>query len=75
MSISVSEPSELPAIEELTHAHRPVRLAFLGDLTQVLSATTAVTHLLVRGSLATGTADRLSDATWSSPSATRRCPH
>ncbi|MDX3867224.1 nucleotidyltransferase domain-containing protein [Streptomyces europaeiscabiei] len=61
MSISVSEPSELPAIEELAHAHRPVQLAVLGDLVQALSATTAVTHLLVRGSLATGTADRLSD--------------
>ncbi|MGX1727982.1 nucleotidyltransferase domain-containing protein [Streptomyces diastaticus] len=54
-------PAELSAIEELAHAHRPVQLAVLGDLVQVLSAAPAVTHLLVRGSLATGTADRLSD--------------
>ncbi|WP_331759869.1 nucleotidyltransferase domain-containing protein (plasmid) [Streptomyces sp. NBC_01525] len=60
MSTSVS-PRELPAIEELAYAHRPVQLAVLGDLVHALSATTAVTHLLVRGSLATGTADRLSD--------------
>ncbi|WP_326763335.1 nucleotidyltransferase domain-containing protein (plasmid) [Streptomyces sp. NBC_01591] len=61
MSTSASPPRELPAIEELAHAHRPAQLAVLGDLVQALSATTAVTHLLVRGSLATGTADRLSD--------------
>ncbi|MFI1734957.1 hypothetical protein ACH40E_38240 [Streptomyces acidicola] len=61
MSTVVSEPGELPAIEELAHAHRPAQLAVLGDLARTLSATTAVTHLLVRGSLATGTADRLSD--------------
>ncbi|MDI5969434.1 nucleotidyltransferase domain-containing protein [Streptomyces sp. SL13] len=61
MSTSVSALSELPAIEELAHAHRPVQLAVLGDLVHALSATPAVTHLLVRGSLATGTADRLSD--------------
>ncbi|MCX4458644.1 nucleotidyltransferase domain-containing protein [Streptomyces sp. NBC_01728] len=61
MSTSVSAPSELPAIEELAHAHRPAQLAVLGELVHALSATTAVTHLLVRGSLATGTADRLSD--------------
>lgn len=61
MSTVVSPTGELPAIEELAHAHRPVQLAVLGDLVQALSATTAVTHLLVRGSLATGTADRLSD--------------
>ncbi|MFI9724649.1 hypothetical protein ACIHFE_34350 [Streptomyces sp. NPDC052396] len=61
MSTSVSEPSELLALEELAHAHRLAQLAVLGDLVHALSATTAVTHLLVRGSLASGTADRLSD--------------
>jgi predicted nucleotidyltransferase len=61
MSPVVSSPGALPALEELADAHRPVQLAVLGDLVKVLSATSAVTHLLVRGSLATGTADRLSD--------------
>ncbi|MFF4709604.1 nucleotidyltransferase domain-containing protein [Streptomyces sp. NPDC001297] len=61
MSTSVTAPGELSAIEDLAHAHRPVQLAVLGDLVQTLSDTPAVTHLLVRGSLATGTADRLSD--------------
>ncbi|MGW1674556.1 nucleotidyltransferase domain-containing protein [Streptomyces sp. NPDC002324] len=61
MSTVVSAPSGLSAIEELAHAHRPAQLAVLGDLAEVLQAAPAVTHLLVRGSLATGTADRLSD--------------
>ncbi|MEV8101720.1 MULTISPECIES: nucleotidyltransferase domain-containing protein [unclassified Streptomyces] len=61
MPTPVLPPTELTPLEELAHAHRPVQLAVLGDLVQALSATTAVTHLLVRGSLATGTADRLSD--------------
>ncbi|WP_331748683.1 nucleotidyltransferase domain-containing protein [Streptomyces chartreusis] len=61
MPIAVHPPTELTPLEELAQAHRPVQLAVLGDLVRALSATTAVTHLLVRGSLATGTADRLSD--------------
>ncbi|GGR08903.1 nucleotidyltransferase domain-containing protein [Streptomyces pilosus] len=61
MPTSVSPPIELPALEELAHAYRPAQLAVLSDLVHALSTTTAVTHLLVRGSLATGTADRLSD--------------
>lgn len=48
-------------LEELAQAHRLSQLTVLGDLVHTLSATEAVTHLLVRGSLATGTADRLSD--------------
>jgi predicted nucleotidyltransferase len=61
MPTPVLPPTELTPLEELAHAHRPAQLAVLGDLVHALSATTAVTHLLVRGSLATGTADRLSD--------------
>lgn len=56
-------PTALPLapLEELARAHRLSQLTVLEDLVDTLSATDAVTHLLVRGSLATGTADRLSD--------------
>ncbi|MFG2875145.1 hypothetical protein ACGFYU_09060 [Streptomyces sp. NPDC048337] len=45
----------------LTHANRPAQLPLLSKLADILAASPAVTHLLVRGSLAHGTADRLSD--------------
>ncbi|MET7297189.1 nucleotidyltransferase domain-containing protein [Streptomyces griseoloalbus] len=51
----------LSPLEELTYAHRPPQLTVLADLVQSLSGIPAVTQLFVRGSLATGTADRLSD--------------
>ncbi|MEV6425050.1 nucleotidyltransferase domain-containing protein [Streptomyces sp. NPDC051662] len=51
----------LTPLEELAHAHLPVQLTVLAELVDTLSAAEAVTHLLVRGSLADGTADRLSD--------------
>ncbi|MEU1500538.1 hypothetical protein [Streptomyces sp. NPDC005732] len=61
MPTAILPPAELSPLEELAHAHRPAQLSVLSDLVQALSASTAVTHLLVRGSLASGTADRLSD--------------
>ncbi|MFE7752138.1 nucleotidyltransferase domain-containing protein [Streptomyces sp. NPDC057428] len=51
----------LSPLEELAAAHLPPQLTVLADLVQSLSAAPSVTQLLVRGSLATGTADRLSD--------------
>lgn len=48
-------------LAELTEANRPTQLPLLTRIAELLSAAPAVTHLLVRGSLASGTADRLSD--------------
>ncbi|WP_075017986.1 hypothetical protein [Actinacidiphila rubida] len=48
-------------LEELAAAHRPEQLVLLERLMDALTACDAVTHLMVRGSLASGTADRLSD--------------
>ncbi|WP_086826222.1 hypothetical protein [Streptomyces sp. NRRL B-24572] len=45
----------------LTYANRPAQLPLLSRLAEILAASPAVTHLMVRGSLAHGTADRLSD--------------
>lgn len=53
--------SAADALAELTAAHRLSQLTVLEDLVVTLSSATTVTHLLVRGSLADGTADRLSD--------------
>ncbi|MFG2097242.1 hypothetical protein [Streptomyces sp. NPDC048612] len=53
-------PAELH-LSELTEANRPAQLPLLTRIAELLTASTAVTHLLVRGSLASGTADRLSD--------------
>ncbi|MER5492049.1 hypothetical protein [Streptomyces sp. NPDC002490] len=53
-------PAELH-LAELTEANRPAQLPLLTRIAGLLSASPAVTHLLVRGSLASGTADRLSD--------------
>lgn len=53
-------PAELQ-LAELTEANRPAQLPLLTRIAGLLSASPAVTHLLVRGSLASGTADRLSD--------------
>ncbi|MGW2282864.1 nucleotidyltransferase domain-containing protein [Streptomyces sp. NPDC001770] len=58
---TITPPVPLTSLEELARAHRPHQLTVLADLVQLLSGTPAVTQLLVRGSLATGTADRLSD--------------
>ncbi|MEV7381931.1 hypothetical protein [Streptomyces lydicus] len=53
-------PAELH-LAELAEANRPAQLPLLTRIAELLSAAPAVTHLLVRGSLASGTADRLSD--------------
>ncbi|MFD9807606.1 nucleotidyltransferase domain-containing protein [[Kitasatospora] papulosa] len=58
---TTTPPAPLSPLEELAYAHRPSQLTVLADLVQTLSEVPAVTKLLVRGSLATGTADRLSD--------------
>lgn len=48
-------------LDQLTKANRPDQFGLLERATDLLTASTTVTHLLVRGSLATGTTDRLSD--------------
>jgi predicted nucleotidyltransferase len=48
-------------LAELTEANRPAQLPLVARIAEILSASPAVTHLLIRGSLASGTADRLSD--------------
>jgi hypothetical protein len=48
-------------LAELAQANQPAQLPLLTRLAEILSASPSVTHLLVRGSLASGTADRLSD--------------
>lgn len=48
-------------LAELTRANRPAQLPLLSKLADILATSPAVTHLLLRGSLAHGTADRLSD--------------
>ncbi|MFJ2575125.1 nucleotidyltransferase domain-containing protein [Streptomyces halstedii] len=58
---TTTPPAPLSPLEELAYAHRPSQLTVLANLVQTLSDVPAVTQLLVRGSLATGTADRLSD--------------
>ncbi|QIS18552.1 hypothetical protein [Nocardia terpenica] len=50
-----------PAMHQLVEANRPSQFALLEYATQAFTRSEAVTHLLVRGSLARGTADRLSD--------------
>lgn len=58
---TTTPPAPLSPLEEPAYAQRPPQLTVLADLVQALSGIPAVTQLLVRGSLATGTADRLSD--------------
>ncbi|MFD7707531.1 hypothetical protein [Streptomyces sp. NPDC059786] len=48
-------------LDALVTANRPDQFGLLERVTGLLTASPAVTHLLVRGSLASGTADRLSD--------------
>jgi len=55
---TLAQPSPL---DQIAAANRPVQLTVLDSLITALTQGGAVTHLLVRGSLATGTADRLSD--------------
>lgn len=50
-----------PVLNELAAANRPEQFDLLEHATEVFTRSDAVTHLLVRGSLARGTADRLSD--------------
>lgn len=49
------------ALDELVNLNRPEQFGLLDRTLEVLTESQAVTHLLVRGSLASGTADRLSD--------------
>lgn len=48
-------------LDELAKVNRPDQFGLLEQATELFTASPAVTHLLVRGSLASGTADRLSD--------------
>jgi predicted nucleotidyltransferase len=48
-------------LDQLSKINQPDQFGLLERAAEVLTASTAVTHLLVRGSLASGTADRLSD--------------
>ncbi len=48
-------------LAELAEANRPAQMPLVTKIAEVLSPSPAVTHLMVRGSLAAGTADRLSD--------------
>lgn len=50
-----------PVLDELTKVNRPDQFGLLEQATELLTASATVTHLFVRGSLAYGTADRLSD--------------
>lgn len=63
MTTTAPPPASAPAglLEEIALAHRPIQLEVLEGLVAQFSASRAVTRLLVRGSLAAGTADRLSD--------------
>lgn len=49
------------ALEALAAANRPEQFTVMDHTMRLLSASPAVTHLVVRGSFATGTSDRLSD--------------
>jgi hypothetical protein len=53
--------SVLLTIDELARASRPQQFALLGHAGEAFRTGVYVSHLLVRGSLATGTADRMSD--------------
>jgi predicted nucleotidyltransferase len=48
-------------VEDIAVANRPPQFSVMEQLTDLFSRSQAVTHLLVRGSLASGTADRMSD--------------
>lgn len=48
-------------LDELARAHRPEQFGLLERAMGLFTVSPAVTHLMVRGSLASGTADRLSD--------------
>ncbi|MFV2197790.1 nucleotidyltransferase domain-containing protein [Nocardiopsis sp. LOL_012] len=49
------------ALEALAAANRPEQFTVMDQTMRLLAASPAVTHLVVRGSFATGTSDRLSD--------------
>ncbi|MGA5130905.1 hypothetical protein ACPCTO_13950 [Streptomyces olivoreticuli] len=56
----ITAPPDL-RLAELAEANRPAQLPLVTRTAELLAVSPAVTHLLVRGSLASGTADRLSD--------------
>lgn len=51
----------LDAIDRLAAANRPRQFTIMENVTDLLATSPFVTHLLVRGSFARGTSDRLSD--------------
>lgn len=61
MSLTSMTVASHAAIDTLAAANRPAQFDLAKHVADHLSASPAVTHLLVRGSLARGTADRLSD--------------
>ncbi len=61
MSTALTLASAELRLTELTEANRPAQLPLVTHIAEALAASASVTHLLVRGSLASGTADRLSD--------------
>lgn len=61
MLTTLTPPGTGLHLAELTRANQPAQLPLVTRIAELLSASAAVTHLLVRGSLASGTADRLSD--------------
>lgn len=60
-SMTTTLPPARLQLAEVAEANRPAQLPLLTRIAELLAASPAVTHLLVRGSLASGTADRLSD--------------
>lgn len=61
MPAALTPATDRPVLAELAEANRPAQLPLVTRIAEILAASPAVTHLLVRGSLASGTADRLSD--------------
>ncbi len=61
MPTAVTSPTSGLHLAELALANQPAQLPLVTRIAEILSASPSVTHLLVRGSLASGTADRLSD--------------
>ncbi len=61
-------------LAELTFANRPSQLPLLSRLADILATSPAVTHLMVRGSLATERPTASRTSTSSSASRTPTCP-
>jgi hypothetical protein len=61
MPATLSPAPDTLRLAELAEANHPSQLPLVTRIAEILAASPAVTHLLIRGSLASGTADRLSD--------------